>query len=176
MTQPPYPPQYPAAPNGLHRPPPQPRSNTTLWVLLAAFGVIFLACGGCTAAALVASDDADGRRRTVQSTPPTGAHAAAPPGSPAPHTSAPRAATTTPKSASDSRIAEAAFFLALDSEGIYYSSRQAALDLASAVCEERRAGTSEVELATALAEKGYSIADAAYLVGAAESQFCPEYA
>ncbi|UGT54261.1 DUF732 domain-containing protein [Nocardia asteroides] len=156
-------PQYP------HGPYPPRRNNTTLWVLLAVFGVLFLVFGSCTAAVLVAADGTE-QRPSTEAAPPSGG-----PDAPSP-TKAPRPTTSTPNTTGDRRLAEQVYIATLDEQGIYYSSRQAALDLATAVCDERAAGVSEVEMVTALAEKGYSINDAAYLVAAAESQFCPEYA
>ncbi|GEM30250.1 hypothetical protein NN3_12570 [Nocardia neocaledoniensis NBRC 108232] len=164
-------PQYPLGPYPPH--PPR-RNNTTLWVLLAVFGVLFLVFGSCTAAVLVAADGAE-QRPSTEVAPPSGS-----PGVPSstkpPRTSAPRPTTSTPNATVDRKLAEQVYIATLDEQGIYYSSRQAALDLATAVCDERAAGVSEVEMVTALAEKGYSIDDAAYLVAAAETQFCPEYA
>ncbi len=164
-------PQYP---HGPYPPHPPRRNNTTPWVLLAVFGVLFLVFGSCTAAVLVAADGAE-QRPSAEVAPPSGG-----PGVPSstkpPRSSAPRPATTTPNATVDRALAEQVYIATLDEQGIYYSSRQAALDLATAVCDERAAGVSEVEMVTALAEKGYSINDAAYLIAAAESQFCPEYA
>ncbi|WP_316574540.1 MULTISPECIES: DUF732 domain-containing protein [Nocardia] len=178
MTQPPIPPQYPSAPYPAYPPQPPRRDNTTLWVLLAVVGVLLLVCGGCATSVLLAAGDTQDTGRTAVSTPPPGGPAEPPPGSGAPRTSAPRTAPSTPSASSNSQNTtnQDAFIATLDREGIYYSSRQAALDMGVAICEERAAGATDVEMATALTEKGYSSRDAAYLVVAAQMQFCPEYA
>ncbi|MFD5179658.1 DUF732 domain-containing protein [Nocardia sp. NPDC058379] len=178
MTQPPIPPQYPSAPYPAYPPQPPRRTNTTLWVVLAVLGVLLLVCGGCATSVLLAAGDVSDVGRSTVSTPPAGGPAEPPPVSGAPRSSAPRTAPSTPNALSNSKIPEKQdeFIATLDREGIYYSSRQAALDMGVAICEERAAGGTDVEMATALTEKGYSSRDAAYLVVAAQMQFCPEYA
>lgn len=93
-------------------------------------------------------------------------------------TGLPPTATRTPAPStplSDSAVSDAAFIAALTGHRIAYSSRSAVITLGHAVCDARRAGNTTAVVALTIAEKGYSIEDAGYIVGAAQSAYCPQY-
>ncbi|MFD6399000.1 DUF732 domain-containing protein [Nocardia sp. NPDC060249] len=117
---------------------------------------------------LGASDDRDSTTRTT-------AAVAAPPPVTARATTV-RPATTTPNVFTDEEISDLAFTMALDKQNIRYSSKEAAINLGHTVCDGREKGVSATAIALTIAEKGgYSAADSGYIVGAAQSAYCPEY-
>jgi hypothetical protein len=87
---------------------------------------------------------------------------------------APQAPTIGDLPLPDQSTAEGIYIQALDAEDIYYSSEQAAIKAAHAICDYLDAGGSLVS-ATNVAESdgGYSPYEAGYIVGAAWQALCP---
>ena len=84
-----------------------------------------------------------------------------------------------PANADAETVDEIAFISTLDSQGIYYSSEDAALTVGYAVCNALDAGASPTSIAsTAVRSTGgfYTYYQAGYITGAAIGAFCPEYA
>ncbi|WP_342800954.1 DUF732 domain-containing protein, partial [Nocardia sp. No.11] len=156
-------PPYPA------RPQPPRKSNAGVWIILAIVGLLIALCGGC-GAMLGSNDRADDESTTTRAT----TYAAAPPPVTTARTTAP--ARPTSNAFTDDEINALAFTMALDSKGIRYSSRDAAVELAQSICDGRRAGNSDTVIAVTIADKGgWSLTDSAYIVGAAEGTYCPEF-
>lgn len=166
MTQPPYPPSYPQRPGPPYpaQPPQRPRkSSAGIWIILGILGLMILLCGSCSVAMFGADDSSD--------TSTTRATYAAPP--PAPRTTTP--ARPTSNVWSEDEIADMAFLMSLDKQGIKYSSDDAAITLGHTVCDGREAGVGETTIALTIMDKGgYSAEDSGYIVGAAISAYCPE--
>lgn len=173
MAYPPQPPPHPGQPYPMYpqQPPRPPKSGpgAATWLLLIVLGLFVLLCGGCAVSVLNSASDSDDERTTT-TTRSTSAVAAPPPAR-----TTPRAASSTPNAFSDDQTAELAFFLVLDQRGIKYSSKQAMIDLATAVCDARKAGNGNTAIALEIAAQGYSASDAGYIVGASESAYCPQY-
>lgn len=160
---------YPAQPPYPPPPPPRRRTNPALIVLAVVAGVILLCCGGgCVSAVIGASDD-DSSTTESTTTRATTTRYAAP--APPPTTASPPATG----GLTDQDINDMAFMMSMDKQGIHYSSRAAIIDLGHAVCAGLGEGGSETEISLVIADKGYPLEDAGYIVGAAISSYCPQH-
>lgn len=80
--------------------------------------------------------------------------------------------------ASADTIDEIAYIAALDDEGIYYSSADAAIELGYASCEALDSGATVTQVVNAGIDGAagfYSDYEVGYITGAAIGAFCPEY-
>lgn len=139
--------------------PPQPpkRSNTALWVILSVLGGIFLLCGGCAvfAVANMSSSSDPGRTSTTVARPTTARPTSAP--------------------LSNAQASDLAYVAALDNHRISYSSKKSVIELGHTVCDARRSGNAATAVALKIAEQGYSLDNAGFIVGAAQSAYCPQF-
>lgn len=160
---------YPAPPPHPPRPYQRPRqTNPALIVLAVVAGIILLCCGGgCVRAVLGTSDDGPSTAETTTTARVTTPRAAPPP-----------ITTSLPAPVgglSEQDINDMAFMMSMDSEDIPYSSREAIIELGHAVCDGLASGSDETAIALVIADKGYSPSNAGYIVGAAQSSYCPQY-
>ncbi len=121
--------------------------------MLGVFGGIILLCGGCFAVTAVGIGSSSSNSAKSS-------------------TSAPAVRSAAP---SDKQVNDLAFIAVLNQHKIKYSSREAVITLAHTVCDARKSGNTEVVIALTIAEKGYTPEDAGYIVGAAESAYCPQF-
>lgn len=83
-----------------------------------------------------------------------------------------------PASADADTVNELAFIMALDDEGITYSTEDNALALGYATCEAFDAGAGLLQVVSAGvsgSEGYYSAGEVSYITGASIAAFCPEY-
>ncbi|WP_306365425.1 DUF732 domain-containing protein [Nocardia sp. CC227C] len=169
MAHPPIPPQnppYPQQPMGqpYGQPPRPPKKNNTAIVLLIIFGGILLLCGGCFVNVIGSIGDSSSSSDRTTTTRPAAT---------APITAA-RTTTASP-GFSDEEVNDLAYIATLKSKDVPFSSNQAVIDLGHAVCEALEAGNSETAIGLEISKKGFSLYHAGFIVGAAQSAYCPQF-
>lgn len=155
MTNPPPPYGQP------HGTPPK-KSSRGLWIGLGIF-VVVCVLGSVGLAVMDSGDDDDSAAPTTTFRPRVSTTLAAP------------RPTTATSVFSEAEINDAAYMFAINQRNIRYSSRAAIITLAHTVCDARETGNTEMSIALKIAEQGYSAEHAGYIVGAAESAYCPEF-